>query len=339
MVFGEGDFQFGEFVVPEKTKSKKDIVREVLRKFENPPKVSYGKIPNVSYSQYSMYRKCPKKWYETYVTKNVKTEQNIHFVFGTSMHEVLQEWISKVYESSIKEAESMDLDSLLKNKIIHHYQEAYKKEGKHFSSPQELALFHSHGVEIIKFFKKNRVDYINTRDMILVGIELPIFLQVLENSPLKVVGYLDLVFYDVKENKYIIYDLKTGKRGWSKEDKKDKVKINQLILYKNYFSKQYEVPISDIEVRYILTKREVYTEGEFPEKRINLFIPPQAKITVEKAVKDFENFIKQCFNLETGKHIINEEVKPIGGVNFSNCNFCPLKDNEELCSKNKRVLI
>ena len=75
---------------------------------------------------------------------------------------------------------------------------------------------------------------------------------------LKIVGYLDLVILDEFHNTIKIYDIKTSTRGWNKWMKKDENKTQQLLLYKQFYSKQYNHPIDKIEVEYFIVKKENY---------------------------------------------------------------------------------
>lgn len=339
MVLGEGDFSFGEFVVPEVPKTKKAVIKEVMSKFANLPVIEYGKFVNVSYSQFSLFKQCPHKWYRTYVTKEITTPPAIHFTFGTSIHEVLQQWMTKVYESTLTEASKVNWEDVFKDRLLENYQQNYLKHGVHFSTPQELNTIYKQGVEIIRYFFKNRTDYFNTKHMHLIGVEIPIFYKVFPDSPVRMLSYLDIVFYDTRDDTYIIFDIKTGRRGWSKYDKQDKTKISQLLLYKYYFSLQYDIPIEKIKVAYILTKREVFTEGDYPEKRITVFSPAQGKPSIKATVSEFEQFVTQCFDLSSGSHLSEKLYIPVGGLNFGNCRFCPLQENQELCPKEARICI
>ena len=44
----------------------------------------------ISYSQLSMYGDCPLRWKLNYIDRLSIFESNIHLLFGTAMHEVLQ---------------------------------------------------------------------------------------------------------------------------------------------------------------------------------------------------------------------------------------------------------
>ena len=72
------------------------------------------------------------------------------------------------------------------------------------------------------------------------------------------VGYLDIVILDEITNTLKIYDIKTSTRGWNKWMKKDENKTQQLLLYKQFYSKQYNHPIDKIEVEYFIVKRKLW---------------------------------------------------------------------------------
>ena len=51
--------------------------------------------------------------------------------------------------------------------------------------------------------------------------------------------------------------LKTSTMGWNKWQKKDENKTQQLLLYKQFYSKMYNHPIEKIEVEYFIVKRKL----------------------------------------------------------------------------------
>jgi hypothetical protein len=46
-------------------------------------------------------------------------------------------------------------------------------------------------------------------------------------------GYIDLIIYNKKLDEYTIFDIKTSTKGWSKWEKGDKTKHNQLYFINN----------------------------------------------------------------------------------------------------------
>ena len=92
---------------------------------------------SISYSQFSMYMSCPIRWYNDYALNKRVFEQSIHTIFGTAMHEVLQNYLTVMYSTTAKKADEIDLASDLQGRLVSLYQESAAKTG-HFSTPEEL---------------------------------------------------------------------------------------------------------------------------------------------------------------------------------------------------------
>jgi hypothetical protein len=114
------------------------------------------------------------------------------------------------------------------------------------------------------------------------------------------------------------------------KDKKDSIKISQLLIYKEYFSKQYNIDIDKIEVEFFIVKRKIWDSPDFIIPRIQEFKPAAGKTKRKQAAEAFSNFLTECFNSE-GKIIDKEYTKIVGK---SSCTYCPFNNNKELCNKN-----
>ena len=55
-----------------------------------------------------MWTQCPYKWKLNYIDEVGEFSDNIHTLFGTSMHEVLQTYLTTMYTDTIKAADSLD---------------------------------------------------------------------------------------------------------------------------------------------------------------------------------------------------------------------------------------
>ena len=75
----------------------------------------------ISYSQLSMFSECPERWKLNYVDDLRISESNIHLIFGTSMHEVLQHYLRVMYGATAKKADEIDLNTMLRDKLIEKY--------------------------------------------------------------------------------------------------------------------------------------------------------------------------------------------------------------------------
>ena len=147
---------------------------QILKEIQNKefPKVNYAYQKSISYSQMSTYRSCPHKWKLQYKDGHRNNDPNIYFTFGTSMHEVIQDWLTILYEESGVKADEVNLEEEFQTKFIELYQKEYKKfNNTHYSSPKQLREFFEDGVAILDFLQKKRKQYFGGRGWHLAGIE------------------------------------------------------------------------------------------------------------------------------------------------------------------------
>jgi hypothetical protein len=291
------------------------------------PEINHAFQRSVSYSQFSMWASCPHKWYLTYVENKQPYQASIHTVFGTAFHETIQDYITVMYNESGAASDKMDLIALFQDKFREVYSKEYKAAGAHFSDPVQMGEFFEDAIAILNFIQKNRNKLFTIRKMRLLGIEIPLLLNVANNIFLK--GFIDFVLYDEELDKVYIYDIKTSTRGWSDNEKKDDSKIAQILLYKEYFSKQFGFDIEKIEVEYFIVKRKIWEQSEYAIPRTQSFKPASGKNKRKQAVENFQSFIKDCFD-DSGKPQIKSYLKNVGE---SSCKWCPYKDSPDLCDK------
>lgn len=291
------------------------------------PEINYQFSRTVSYSQYSMWASCPHKWYLTYVENKQPYQASIHTVFGTAFHETLQQYITTMYEESGAAADKLDLEALFQSRFSETYSKEYKSAGAHFSNAEEMGDFFNDGIAILSWIKKNRNKIFTIRKMKLLGIELPLILKVANNIYYK--AFIDFALYDEDLNKVYIYDIKTSTRGWSDSEKRDDQKIAQVLLYKEYFSKQYGWDIEQIEVEFFIVKRKIYEEAEYAIPRVQSFKPASGRNKRKQTIEQFQSFINDCFD-DVGKPKIKSYLKNVGE---KACRWCPYNDKQELCDK------
>ena len=75
-------------------------------------------MKSISHSQFTAYNECNLKWKLRYIDKLSLSGGNIHTLFGSAMHTVLQEYLTTMYNKSIVEAEKLKLDVMLKEQMI-----------------------------------------------------------------------------------------------------------------------------------------------------------------------------------------------------------------------------
>jgi hypothetical protein len=293
-----------------------------------PPEVNPAYQRSVSYSQYSMWATCPYRWAMKYIENKEPYQASIHTVFGTAFHETLQEYLKIMYNESGAASDKMNLEELFQERFREVYSKEYKSAGAHFSSPTEMRDFFDDARAMLTWIQKRRNKIFTIRNVRLLGIELPLLLKLSNNLYYK--AFVDFAVYDLDLKKVTIYDIKTSTRGWSDAEKRDDKKTAQILLYKEYFARQYGFDVEQIEVEFFIVKRKIYEQAKYPIPRIQSFRPASGKAKRRNAVDSFQDFIKDCFD-ESGKPQIKSYIKNVGE---SSCKWCPYKDDSSLCDKN-----
>ena len=274
-------------------------------------------MKKVSYSQYNQWTTCPHKWKLNYVDNLRDYTDSIHTLFGTSMHEVLQTYLTVMYNDTIKMADALPLDKMLLHRMKYNYTKTMESNGGvEFCKQNDMEEFYTHGLAILEWFKKKRANYFSKKNYELVGIEVPIQYD-LDNN-IKFIGYMDVVIYDNFRDRYKIIDIKTSTMGWNKYMKADKSKTNQLLLYKRFYALEKNIPVDKIDVEYFIVKRKLYEKVDFPQRRIQTFSPASGKPSINKLMNTFNQFIDESFI--NGEYNTNHTY--IKQPSKKNCRFC-----------------
>ena len=288
-----------------------------------------SKRKSISYSQFSLWDKCPWMWKLSYVDRLSEFTDNIHTLFGTSMHEVLQEYLRVMYTKSIKEADQLYLDEMLEDRLKTNFLEIVKENGGvEFCTKDQMVEFYADGVKIIDFFKKKRNQYFSKRGYELLGIETELDYGMDKN--IKFRGFIDLIIKDTVRNRIKIIDIKTATHGWNKYQKADKNKTDQLLLYKQFYSKQFDIPMDRIDVEFFIVKRKLYEKVDFPQKRVQLFTPANGTPSINRVINKFKQFVDESF-LDNGEYNLDNIYNKV--PSDKNCRVCDYKNKPDLCDR------
>ena len=294
--------------MPKKLKGK---VKQV---WESKLKQSPSKYTHISYSSLSTYNKCPKLWELQYLRNAVPFTQNIYTIFGTAMHETIQTWLEMMYHDKVKNANELDVDQLLYDNMIKAYKTGKAINGhQHFSNSDELTQFWIDGKHILDFIRKKRSAYFSTKTMQLAGIETLLYQEIKPGVVFK--GLVDLVFYHPNNDTWTIVDIKTSTSGWRDKQKKNPNLTAQVILYREFFAKQFDIDPSKINVEFFIVKRRVPAEAEFAsmQKRVQEFRPNAGPRKTKQIVESMNKFIDDVLDNEGG--YVDQEYKcnnPLG---------------------------
>lgn len=277
------------------------------------------KKKRVSFSQFNTFLNCNYKWYLDYCENRRKWDGNINTAFGTAIHETFQKYLELLYNVSVKEAESLDIKKFFKDAYDKEI-EKLLSEGKEIEDDQYTDFYYD-GIDIIAEFTKtsNRLKYFPTKKYELVGIEIPLEIDMKNNVCFS--GFIDIVLREKGKNKYRIIDFKTSFNGWNKYTKEDFSKIAQLHLYKAVYSKKFNVDLNDIDVEFFIVKRRLYENVNFPQSKIQIFKPESNKKIINESINFFIEFLNHAFDKE-GNYNIDNDYPKNPGKNKKNCKYC-----------------
>ena len=297
-------------------KKLKGLVKKV---WESKIKQRPSKFRHISYSSISTFNKCPKLWEMQYLRGEIPFKQNIYTCFGTAMHETVQTWLEVMYHDKVKNAKELDKHKLLYENMIKSYKQGKAQNGhEHFSTQDELTKFWIEGKHILDFLEKKRGGYFSTKNMQLAGIETLLYQEIRPGVMFK--GLVDLVFYHPNTDRWTIMDIKTSTSGWRDAQKKNPNLTAQVILYREFFAKQFGIDKDKIDVEFFILKRRVPAEAEFAsmQKRVQQFSPSSGPRKTKEVINSMNKMISEV--LDEDGNFIDKDYKC--GSPFGKCKDC-----------------
>lgn len=281
----------------------------------------------ISYTQYSMWSSCPHQWKLAYVDKLKPKDSSIELIFGTSMHEAIQQWLTYRFEQGEQYADDFDIYGFFKTKLMDLFKEQIRedpetKDKVFLCDKATLKEYYEDGVAILEYLREHQNKYFPTKAYKLIGIETELAIPLSEH--LDFTGFIDALIYNEDDQIYTIIDFKTSGKGWTSWQKGDDKKVNQILLYKKFYSEQFDVPLKNIHTEFIILTRKVQKNGN----RIERFAPDNSKMAIKKAELSFQHFLKTTFTEDGSVREGNLPPTP----SKSNCMFCFCKADASLCN-------
>lgn len=274
----------------------------------------------VSFSQFQNWYNCRHRWYLDFV-KGLRTfEDSITTCFGTAIHKAVQLYIETLYKKSAKEADEHDL--------YEKFVESFNRElqdHKIVFEDSDYKEYCEDGDNILKAFTNttNRIKHFPSGKYELIGIEDEIIMPIKHN--VEFICYIDVVLKEKATGRYRIIDIKTSSTGWNHYQKDNPSKTAQILLYKAFFSRKYNVPIDMIDVEFFILRRKLWENYDYPQSRIQTFVPRNNQKAVAETLNVFAQFIGECFNPD-GTFVENPKgYLKNPGKGKKNCKYCPHK--------------
>ena len=292
------------------------------------------KIKTISYSQYAKWLKCPNSWKLSYIDNLEKFENSINTAFGNAVHTAVQLFLKTLYTEGAIAADSLDLIGI--------FDKEYDIETAKVINPkptdEKLTEFKNDGKAILDYFTSpaNRLKHFPSKVFEVIGVELPLKVPI-RGGTIVYKGYLDIVLKEKSTGKIHILDFKTSTFGWNKWQKADRTKLDQLLLYKRFYSQVFKVPMNVIEIEFIVLKRKLYEDVGFPQQRIQRISPTDGKISMKEVETTFLDFINDCFDSNGDFNKDKTFIKNPGKAK-KNCKYCSFadmvdKDGNKICDQ------
>ena len=154
--------------------------------------------------------------------------------------------------------------------------------------------------------------------MQLAGIETLLYQEIRPGVMFK--GLVDLVFYHPNIDRWTIMDIKTSTSGWRDAQKKNPNLTAQVILYREFFAKQFNIDKDKIEVEFFIVKRRIPAEAEFAsmQKRVQEFRPNAGPRKTKQVITSMNKFIDEVID-KNGEYI-DKDYKCTNP--FGKCEHC-----------------
>ncbi len=261
----------------------------------NSPEIQQTK--RISYSELKNWVECPYRHKLVHIDKLPYFSGNEYTAFGTAIHEACE---NKIPNNSI-DAYKVFLDCF-KKEILILEQEGYNAN---------LVLIEEMKLQA-KILCKNIVPKIKEHfpNFEVFSTEEALLEDIVEfdSSGRKFKGFIDLIL-KTPDGKFHIIDWKTCSWGWDSRKKADKILGYQLIYYKNYFSKKYDIDLKQIETYFALLKRTA------KKNNVEIFRITSGKRKIENSLKLLQNAV---INIEKGMTIKNR----------LSCKYCKFHNTE-----------
>ena len=210
---------------------------------------------HISYSEWKNWLICPHYHKLTYIDKVKQFQGNIYTAFGKALHTLCEETLTKTeqYRSSEK------ITNLLREQFVKELKALPLDERQRAANEFDLPLWMEQGIEIIPDLYRTLVEKFGKlgEDWEVLAAEEQLYVPITEftEAEKKFKGFIDLVVYSKKDEKIHLIDWKTCSWGWRREKKSDTTLAYQLVYYKHFYAKKYDVEPKDLDCHFVLLKR------------------------------------------------------------------------------------
>jgi len=251
---------------------------------------------HISYSEWKNWHICPYYHKLTYIDKVTQFEGNIFTAFGKALHTVCEFTLT----SPEKYREAGAIDALVKEQFLKELKALPEEEQQRAKRDFKLKEWLVSGLEIVPDLYRCLTEKFGKlgEDWEVLAAEEQLYEPITEftEAEKNFKGFIDLVVMSKKDKKVHLIDWKTCSWGWKREKKSDKILAYQLVFYKHFYARKYEVSPKDIDCHFVLLKRtaKVGKKAEFVRVTAAKKRTTDALNTLTKALHNInqQNYIK-----------------------------------------------
>ena len=210
---------------------------------------------HISYSEWKNWHICPHYHKLTYIDKVTQFEGNIFTAFGKAIHTVCEFTLT----SPEKYRKPGAIEALVKEQFLKELNALPKDAQQDAKANFKLKEWLVSGLEIVPDLYRCLVEKFGKlgEDWEVLKAEEQLYVPITEftEAEKKFKGFIDLVVYSKKDEKIHLIDWKTCSWGWRREKKSDTILAYQLVFYKHFYARKYEVEPKDVDCHFVLLKR------------------------------------------------------------------------------------
>ena len=210
---------------------------------------------HISYSEWKNWHICPHYHKLTYIDKVTQFQGNIFTAFGKALHTVCELTLT----SPEKYRGSGTIEALVKEQFLKELKALPEDEQQRAKRDFKLKEWLVSGVEIIPDLYRCLTEKFGKlgEDWEVLAAEEQLYEPITEftEAEKNFKGFIDLVVMSKKDKKVHLIDWKTCSWGWKREKKSDTILSYQLVYYKHFWSRKYDVDPKDVDCHFVLLKR------------------------------------------------------------------------------------
>jgi len=210
---------------------------------------------HISYSEWKNWHICPHYHKLTYIDKVTQFEGNIFTAFGKALHTVCEYTLT----SPEKYRGPGAIEALVKTQFLKELKALPEDEQQRAKRDFKLKEWLVSGLEIVPDLYRCLTEKFGKlgEDWEVLKAEEQLYVPITEftEAEKKFKGFIDLVVYSKRDEKIHLIDWKTCSWGWRREKKSDTILAYQLVFYKHFYARKYEVDPKDVDCHFVLLKR------------------------------------------------------------------------------------